>query len=494
MIFPVNFSGLPSREGPLTHGQANMVRCVRTDPPEHMNYRVVRPLPAGVPVEEAVLTLVTRHESLRTTFHGDVQRVHGSGEVQVGAAADHTVRFDLENELPLRVGVSGDQVTLVTTHSAADAAGLAVLLADWDDIVVGKPLEAVTAPQPVDVALAETSAAGRKRAGAALRYWEGALTRVPRSTLAVSVDDTGHEWRLPRLRVRSAGAARALTRIAARTGVSASSAVLAAYAALAGLRGGVPLTGVLSISANRFRPDLRSYVGPLAQDALVPVPVSRDFGEVLAGMRGAALGAYQNSRFDADALISIMERVQRDRGLFFARDLVFNDMSGTGRPGRPATSGDEVRAVWLPEATLPCRTALWVHRLHGELDLTLWADPRVLPRDDAFSLGEGIARVLIAAADGNAGDISDISGIAPIERDDSWVFTDGQWVSLPEVTRLVTDAGGIAASVDRDLVCRVESALTPGELHTECLRLLPGRMAAITPRHYVVAGGEGPGR
>ncbi|GAB1817913.1 hypothetical protein [Herbidospora sp. RD11066] len=488
------FSGLPSREGPLTHGQANMVRCVRTDPPEHMNYRVVRSLPPGVSVPDAVLTLVGRHESLRTTFHGDVQRVHGSGEVAIGDEADHTVRFDLENELPLRVGVSGDQVTLVTTHSAADAAGLAVLLADWDDIVVGKPLEPVTAPQPVDIALAETSAAGRKRAEAALRYWEGALSRVPRSTLAVSVDDTGHEWRLPRLRVRSAGAARALARISARTGVSASSAVLAAYAALAGLYGGVPLTGVLSISANRFRPELRSYVGPLAQDALVPVPVSRDFEEVLAGMRGAALGAYQNSRFDADALISIMERVQRDRGLFFARDLVFNDMSGTGRTGRPATSGDEVRAVWLPEATLPCRTALWVHRLHGELDLTLWADPRVLPREDALLLGEGIAKVLIAAADGNVCDISEISGIVPVERDESWVFADGQWISLPEVTRLVTDACGVAAAIDRELVCRVDTAMTPQELHTECLRLLPGRMAATTPRHYYVAGSDGSGR
>ncbi|WP_066361528.1 hypothetical protein [Herbidospora mongoliensis] len=490
----MKFSGLPSREAPLTMGQANMVRCVLTDPPEHMNYRVVRPLPPGVSVAEAVLKLVARHESLRTTFHGDVQRVHGSGEVAVGPEADHTVRFDLENELPLRVGVSGDQVTLVTTHSAADAAGLAVLLADWDDIVVGKPLEAVIAPQPVDVALAETSTAGRRRAEAALRYWDGALSRVPRSTLAVSVDDTGHEWRLPRLRVRSAGAARALARITARTGVTGSTAVLAAYAALAGVRGGVPLTGVLSISANRFQPDLRSYVGPLAQDALVPVPVASSFEEVLAGMRGAALGAYQNSRFDADALISIMERVQRERGVFFARDLVFNDMSGTGRTGRPATSGDEVRAVWLPEATLPCRTALWVHRLHGELDLTLWADPRVLPRQDALLLGEGIAKLLIAAGNGNASDISEISGIAPISRDESWVFTDGQWVSLPEVTRLVIDACGATASIDRELVCRVDTALTPRELHTECLRLLPGRMAAITPRHYFVAGSDGPGR
>ncbi|GLX93254.1 hypothetical protein [Herbidospora sp. NBRC 101105] len=488
------FSGLPAREGPLTMGQANMVRCVRTDPPEHMNYRVVRGLPAGASVEDAVRTLVARHESLRTTFHGDVQRVHGSGVIAFGAEADHTARFDVENELPLRVGVSGDQVTLVTTHSAADAAGLAVLLADWDDIVVGKPLDPVTAPQPVDVALAETSPAGRKRAEAALRYWDGALSRVPRSTLTASVDDTGHEWRLPRLRIRSAGAARALARISARTGVSGSAAVLAAYAALSGLRGGLPLTGVLSISANRFRPDLRSYVGPLAQDALVPVPVSASFEEVLAGVRGAALGAYQNSRFDADALISIMERVQRERGVFFARDLVFNDMSGTGRNGRPATSGDEVRATWLPEATLPCRTALWVHRLHGELDLTLWADPRVLPREDALLLGEGIAKTLIAAGHGNVSDISEISGIAPIERDDSWVFTDGQWVSLPEVTKLVTDACGIPASVGADLVCQVETPMTPAQLHTECLRLLPGRMAAITPRHYVVAGTEGSGR
>lgn len=201
--------------------------------------------------------------------------------------------------------------------------------------------------------------------------------------------------------MRSVPAARALGRISARTGASPSAAVLAALAVLAGVRARLRTVVVLSISANRFRPELREYVGPLAQDALIPVEVGEDgFDTVLRGARSATMAAYQNSRFDSAALIRVMEDVQRERGLFFARDIVFNDMSVPGRGTRVSRTGEDVHSVWLPPATLPTRTSLWVHRLHGELDVTLWADPRCLPRGDTSALGEGIARLLIEAVIG----------------------------------------------------------------------------------------------
>ncbi|GAA3408280.1 hypothetical protein [Streptosporangium vulgare] len=247
------FSGLTARSGPLTTGQANMVRCMLTDPPEHMNYRVVRAVQPGTTlavITEAALQLVTRHESLRTTFHDDLQHVLAAGSVAIevhdteeptagpdtrdaggspvsvgdaksigrtesvsgtesvgrtesgetggpedegpegtgdgGAVRTRAetpdtdlaeevarrlqgTRFALDTEIPLRVAViaSGGvprQAVLVTTHSAMDAAGLAVLLTEWDDLLLGKPLAPVTAPQPLDVAAGRADP-GRPAAG-----------------------------------------------------------------------------------------------------------------------------------------------------------------------------------------------------------------------------------------------------------------------------------------------------------------------------------------
>ncbi|GAA0409547.1 hypothetical protein Acor_36370 [Acrocarpospora corrugata] len=505
------FGAAEARTGPLTMGQANMVRCVRTDPPEHMNYRVVRPLPPETTlaaVAEAAGLLMSRHESLRTLVRDDTQQVLDGGELAIqvreSATPEETAeelarelqeqRFALESELPFRVAAvtSGGvprQVVLVTTHSVVDATGLAVLLTEWDALILGKPLPPVTAPQPVDVAATERSPASLRRADAALRYWEEQLRRIPRSTLTVSVDDTGHEWLLPRLRVRSVAAARAMRRITARTGVSASAAVLAALSTVTGLRAGAAIVPVLSISANRFRPDLREYVGPLAQDALVPVDIAADgFDDVLRGARAASLAAYQNSRFDADALIRIMEAVQRERGVFFARDLVFNDMSIPGQGGRVSRADAEVQSTWLPEATLPTRMSLWVNRLEGELDVTLWADPRILPRADAQSIGEGVARLLIDAGTRDV-PLAELA-VTPVPRGDGWVRSDDCWTELAEVRRLLPPGSEVVAVPDdvlgARLVAYTAAETTVSALHSACLAALPGRMSATAPQHYVV--------
>ncbi|GAA3408278.1 hypothetical protein GCM10018952_04820 [Streptosporangium vulgare] len=275
---------------------------------------------------------------------------------------------------------------------------------------------------------------------------------------------------------------------------------------LAGVRARLRTVVVLSIAANRFRPELREYVGPLAQDALIPVEVGGDgFDAVLRGARSATMAAYQNSRFDSAALIRIMEDVQRERGLFFARDIVFNDMSAPGRGTRVSRTGEDVHSVWLPPATLPTRTSLWVHRLHGEFDVTLWADPRCLPRDDTTAIGEGIARLLIEAGDRDVPltELTALTGVAPVPRDDGWLLVDGCWVHLPEVERLTADAlarvtgeaalaAGTAVIAEADerlghrLVCFTSAGTTPEALHSACLSLLFGRMSAMAPHHYVV--------
>ncbi|MER7207656.1 condensation domain-containing protein [Streptosporangium sp. NPDC000239] len=517
----VRFQGGRTASGLPTSGQANMIRCVLTDPPEHMNYGFVLTVPPGKTLDDvvaAVVLLISRHESLRTTFRDGLQHVAGEGELVIGvhdsqgsadladevAARLQAVRFDPEGELPVRAAVTlsdgvPERVILVLTHTTVDAVGLSLLRVELNRLLFGETPEPVTAPQPLDVAWTERSPASLKRAQAAIEYWRTNLERIPRSTFTASVDDGDNDWLMPRLQVRSTVAARALGRIGARTGVSRSAAVLAAYTLLAGLRSGQRTAVALAISGNRFRPELRDYVGPLAQDALVPIDLDEPtFDGVLRRTRAAALAAYQNSRFDSDALIQVMEEVQRSRGVFFARDIVFNDMSVHGqgrRAGRTEEYEQDVRSHWLPEATMPTRVSLWVRTVEGEVDFTLWADPRCLPRADAEAFGEGIARLLIEAADRDVplSEVSGLTGVVPLERGEGWTTIDACWVHLPEVERLVRDAvGDRPFHVTEDggrLVCHLAGPVSPVEVHTACVGRLSGRMAAMAPHHYVVHDG-----
>ncbi|MEV8632388.1 condensation domain-containing protein [Streptosporangium sp. NPDC051023] len=518
---PARYRGERARSGPMTVGQVNMVRCVLRDPAEHMNYRVVLNLPPGTTFDDvtrSVGRLISRHESLRTTFRDGLQHVAAEGELLVavyesGGSADladevairlQAVPFDLAGGIPVRMAVVvsdgvPERLVFVTTHSTVDAGGLAVLETELNVMLLGRTPAAVTAPQPLEVAESERSPASLKRAESALRYWEDQLRRIPLSTFTVPVDGGDNDWLLPRLRVRSAAAARALGQIAARTGASRSVALMAAYATLAGARAGQRTTVISAISANRFRPGLREYVGPLAQDALIPIGLDEPtFDGVLRRARADALTAYQNSRFDSEALTRIMEDVQRSRGMHFARDVVFNDMSIVGPGRRASRTGEEdpdIRSHWLPEATLPTRLSMWVRLLEGEVDFTLWVDPRCLPRADAETVGEGIMRLLVEAGDRDVplAELPELTGVTPVPRGDGWVMVDSCWVELAEVRRLVGDAVDgrpfHVAAVDGRLVCHLAAPATPEEVHSACVDRLPGRMSAMAPHHYVICDG-----
>ncbi|WP_326637144.1 hypothetical protein OG884_26100 [Streptosporangium sp. NBC_01755] len=139
---------------------------------------------------------------------------------------------------------------------------------------------------------------------------------------------------------------------------------------------------------------------------------------------------------------------------------------------------------------------LWADRLEEVVDLTLWIDPRVMNREQAEGFGTGLARLLIAAGDGDvqACDITNISGISPIERDADWIYTDSCWVSLRAVERLVGEAVQgrphlVTRTPDGLLTCHVTSE-TAEEIHAACLALLPGRTSAMAPHRYVVHAPE----
>ncbi|MEV8635010.1 condensation domain-containing protein [Streptosporangium sp. NPDC051023] len=514
------YAGRPTRHGPVTMGQANMARCVLRDPPLHMNFRETRRIPPGTTlatVVEAVGELLSRHESLRATIRSGTQMVSGSGTLPVevhvieDAPDEHDldelaeevglhiqgIRFDVENELPIRVAVVTEgevplRVVFVLPHTSVDEVGLATVMRDWERLVSGEAVPAPCQTQPLELALTEKAPPAQLRTAAALRHWRTQLVRVPQSMFAID-EAADPEALRPRLRVRSSVAGEALGTVARRTGASRSVVTLAALGTLIGVRAVQRTCVIASLTSNRIRPEVRDYVGPLAQDALIATDLDvPSFDEAIRRFRTASLTGYQHTRFDSTALWELIGTVNAERGVDFARDCVFSDMSGVALAERePPPSGD-IECRWLPEASFPAHLALWTNRLEDEVDLTFWIDPGVMSRAEAESFGTGLVKLLIEAAKRviPLRDVPDVSGVTPVEYGPSWIHADSCWVNLEAVDRLVGDAvGGRPYRVTHDaegrLTCHV-SAGTPEEIHAACLALLPGRTSAMAPHHYVI--------
>src|SRR5204863_134639 len=160
---------------------------------------------------------------------------------------------------------------------------VAILQAQAAALLAGGELGPVL-HQPRDQAAWEASAGGRRRTRVALRHWEAVLRRVPPAMLPAP-DPAGVPGQRE-LRMRSA----VLAAGTARPGAGRWRVLLAATVALVAARTGVPAGAVVSICGNRFRSDWQDYVGPLAQDALVPYEVGGSFDDLVGQVRAATLG------------------------------------------------------------------------------------------------------------------------------------------------------------------------------------------------------------
>ncbi|MFB6891860.1 condensation domain-containing protein [Kitasatospora sp. NPDC056327] len=572
LLSKIGFSGLSARSGPLAHGLTNLLRAVIVDDdPSHLNLTTVLPVPDGTglaAVEAAIGVLLERHESLRTTYRiapgigpDTVQEVAGEGTLDLllvdadGDPAEAAVElarelrtggFDLAADLPLRLAVllsGGAPAALVCAvcHTAMDATSWEILVEEWSALMDGRELPAPAGLQPIDVVELERRPSVRRITESALTYWDARMRVVPQATFAVPglAGPAEKDWHHTGLRIVSGRAAGHLDRIAARTGVSRSVVTLAAFGALVARRVDEPRCAVTSLSANRVAKELRGYFGTLAQDALLLLDTGAagTFDELVRACRTEAMRAYRASWFDPIRAWEVINGVGEQRGISFARDLVFNDMSALGQ-GRAGPAGRRFPAVRTPaedkplgrydEALdlrleplaaelVPSRLVLIAHRLEERLDLALWADPQVLPPGEAEEFGRSLVLLLAAAADGDLplDRLPGLIGLEPVRRGDGWVRSDGCRVELAAVRGLAREALGdrphlVVAEPDERLgdrlVCRVAaSADDPAPapevlagLHRRMLGLLPGRPTALAPQWYVLHAapapcGPGPG-
>lgn len=538
----MSYAGGTAGRGPLTMGQANMIRCILRDDPEQINIHAAWNVPAGTSIEaaiDALRTLVIRHEALRTTFpHApgaapSEQLVSAEGEFTV-SVLDHAelpgdpaeyadtvarrfrdVRFRLDRDFPLRAGLVCREgapvfVALASSHAVTDGSALAVLRDEWLGLLAGGTLPPLTALTPLGLASEEASPAGVRKSEASLRYWERIIRTGPQAMFA-EPGASGTEGPVPRLTLRSRRGALALARVAERTGGLPSTVLLTAWCALVAHRAGQTSCVAAVPTSNRFLPRLARSVNTVSQDALLSLDMGvPSFDALLGKAWGAALNAYRHSQFDALRLWDMIGRVTSERGSHFARDVVFNDVSAlpSSSAGGALEAGDpEPELSWGPDQSLPTRLLAFVHRTAPLLEIRMWADPGLFTRQEAEGFLTGLVRLLEAAAteDVPLDALGEVAGVRPVVRGPDWTRVDGCWISPPAVAdRLSHALGGLPVHVTVDtapsggpsardsapaltaFIAAGSSPLTPAAAHAAMMDALPGRPGLLAPRRYVI--------
>ncbi|QDY80520.1 condensation domain-containing protein [Streptomyces qinzhouensis] len=534
----VRYAGGEQRHGPVTMGQANMIRCILRDDPTHINIHDVWPVPPGTGLEaviDALRALVVRHEGLRTTFPArpdgppQEQRVAAEGAFTV-TVLDHESlpgdpapyaesvargaragRFRLDRDFPLRVTLiarGGEPlfVALAASHAVTDGSALGVLREEWLALLAGGSPPPLATLTPLDLADEEATPAGLRRSEASLRYWERIMRTGPQAMFA-EPGAAGTDVRTPQLTLRSRRGAEALARVADRTGAVPSTVLLTAWCTLIAHRTGQDACVVAVPTSNRFVSLLARSVNTLSQDSLLCLDVRQpSFDALLRRAWGAALSAYRHSRFDALALWEMIGRVGFERGSNFARDVVFNDVSRLpSAPTAPAATagspGPELELTRGPDQVLPTRALTFVYETDPLLRLSMWADPALFPGDRAEAFLTGLVLLLEAAAadDVPLSSLTEVTGVRPVERAGDWRRVDNCWVSpaaVAEALSRVLDGVPVHIAVEgpdpagRSVLTAYITAgttpLSPVQAHAALMEALPGRPGVLAPHRYVI--------
>ncbi|MGI5184772.1 condensation domain-containing protein [Dactylosporangium sp. CA-152071] len=519
----LRFEGHRSAAGPLTVGQRNIAKWLLDAP--HAPAAVLAQsfdVPPGSTVDdvaECFQVLLCRHEGLRSTYRlGDPGSQHvlaaGSLPLLCSDAPDLAGRlraapFDLMAAPPVRFGVTvhnGSVVAaaVVVSHIVADFQALAILAAEFASLIRDPAARVLGAPvsQPLDRAALEQRPARARRMEQALRHWERALRVAPahpytgpRSTPSTGSGAYG---------ISSPTAAAALAHIAARTGASRPSIVLAAFCALLSLRTGDTTCRFVTLSANRFESDLLRYVGTLAQATFLSIDAAAPtFDALVSRCFGATLQAGLHGTYDVYRQHEHSARLAAERGIAPAFEPVFNSVVMDAAPAAGAlpdiasAPATETQWVDLPPTDVLLRFDLG--SVEDSMVARLWTGDtgRVTPTE-ARALLLALERLIVAAAPADLPHPAVVAALAlqPLDRPPGWLLVDHCWVDLAEIQALLDTAlspapSRVFASADGESLVAYVAVVpggptTPEDAHRRCLSALPGRHAAMTPRHYVL--------
>ncbi len=539
---PVEFTGERAGEGPLTLAQLD-VYAWTSSTPDHP-YAILYaefPVPAVVSVGDvarAVAVLIARHEGLRTSYlpgEQPRQRVAASGvqplevcslgEGQWGpqdrpAVAEALIRWLRESPDPgaaprahggghrSRRGRPGHRVRRRVLPPGGgpqfDRGPQARLRrpARRSPATAGPP-----GHQPLDQAELEATPAERARAEAVLDYMREQFRWMPRCLYALPGARASGESLAVEL--SSAAAAMAVRRVAARTRASRSGVVLAAICAVVARRAGHRELVLPLLSGNRFERHLVNYVGALAQATIATVGVAgRSFDELVRHTWTTVMEASRHGRYDTAKRDAMTELIERERGLRFNYDPLFNSLVPESWSGLAAGVGFQPEEIdlalartelrWHPMPFTGTPIQFRLIRIDGCLGLDVWSgDIGLVPRAELESVLLAVERLLVAAARGDvpASRMPEIIGLEPLPGTPDRILVDHCWIDVADVQRLVDDAVAPAAAhvfasaAGRPLVAcltATDTIRTPQQAHARCMTALARHPTAITPRHYVI--------
>lgn len=536
-------------------------------------------VPAGATLTDvagALRWLVERYEALRTTVApgpggvpyqhiaatGEyVLDVHEAGAGDAGSVArrlagEYQGRPFSHQEWPLRVAVITQggvpaRALFTASHLALDRCGLRIACRAFASRLAGREAgrevgqeapETRHAPcQPADQAEAEASAAGRRMAEQAARYWRHGLRAIPQTMFPFVPPRPAGRWSVTG-ELTSTAAALAAASLAARHGTTDSGVILAATAALLGARTGNTTVAMRLLAANRDDAGMRQMVGTCVQPALFTVDTDdASFGQLIERAGLAAAAAYRHARYPAPLIDEATRTINACRGINADLLCHFSDATDepTGDTDEPAgdTDGrtpdvdpDQIEAARSLSRfrtgalfTAPQKFLLEVSGQPGtELALSLTADQGYLSRADVAALVRGIETLLVEAVRrdfplAEAARLAGMpgmpgvpgapwpAGVAPSGPSPAAVRIDHCWVEPAAVAAVLAAVPGVAAARAEvadghggsrliGTVAVRDPALDAAYLHREVMRLLRGHPAAMAPQHYLIhlATGDAP--
>ncbi|MEV7806801.1 condensation domain-containing protein [Microbispora sp. NPDC088329] len=552
----VEFRGARGGQAALTWGQRGIWRSTQwlDDGDPYFNLAWTLPVTgtAGLDaVLRAVGRLIERHETLRTAFVRDgegagattgdtgdttVQRVSREGRLTVGvyeaaakpmsaakalAAELAATGFDYAAELPIRCAVVCQRgrpraLALALSHLALDGWSLNMVAAEWPRLVAGEDLPGPDW-QPLDQAAFEQS--DPPPGGQALRHWRTGLASAPRSMFDFPVREP-EEPRFVRHGMDSPAAAVAAEALAARHGVTTSSVLTVASAALLAAVTGHPTAAMQLIVSNRHHPGMEAMAGPAAQDGLCVIDLGNGtFAEALRHGHRKTMATYRNGHYDPALVLAAWEAEAWDRGADIDLDAFFNDVRQAGRwQGLPQVDpGDAAALAALRGRTrtffvgaypaVKARIFFATGPAPSSCEFYVLVDTAFLPGAVAERMLAGLEELLVRAVSEEVplDQVAKIAGLDPVRRPAGWTAIGHDWVSLPETEALLRrvcgaeaavvaenpgdgtgdGTGGGAARLTGYLVAR-PGLDTPDAVHTAFMRAAAGRTDVLAPHHYVL--------
>ncbi|MGW5354171.1 condensation domain-containing protein [Streptomyces sp. NPDC004031] len=370
---------------------------------------------------------------VRTGADGDpVQEVYGSGRAELGILdtpdggdPDRVARelaeqweatpFDHAEEWPIRMAAvrSHGRVTHVVvtiSHIATDGGGIAVMLRELAERDRGTGGAEGPAPAmgPLELAALQRTPSARRQNDISLRHWERLLRTAGPRRFGPRVERGEPRYRLgvftsPALHLASKA-------VAARTGDTASSVLLAAYAVAVARLTGITPALIQVVVSNRFRPGLAGVSHPLSVNGLFMVDVAdASFEEVVARTRRALALCSKHAYYDPGALDALRARVDRERGESVETSCLFNDRrlgAVAEPPGRVPPSRQELEAAragsalrWgKPFETYLDTLMVQVGAAEDTVELEIQVDTHHVSADGVHALMLDLEELVVAAA------------------------------------------------------------------------------------------------